>query len=183
MSGDGKPVERLLLGEIGAPHGLRGELRLRSYTAVPEDIAGYGPLEDESGQSRIQIAKLRQGPKGLLARFKGVESREAAERLTGTKLYIDHDKLPPSEEDEWYYADLIGLAVIEPDGTAIGDVVAVHDFGAGDLLEIAPTAGGPTELLAFTLETVPEVDIEAGKITFIRPTEFAARQGAEGEEE
>lgn len=160
--------DRVLLGEIGAAQGLKGEVRLRSYTQDPASIAGYGALEDEQGRS-IEIEGVRVTPKALIARIKGVTTREGAEALTRTKLYIDRARLPAREEDEWYHLDLIGLAAIGQDGAAIGSVVGVHNFGAGDIIEIKPATGGPTVLVPFTRDSVPEVDVEGGRLTLVPP--------------
>jgi 16S rRNA processing protein RimM len=160
--------DRVLLGEIGAAQGLKGEVRLRSYTQDPEAIAGYGVLADEQGRA-IEIERVRVTPKALIARIKGVTTREGAEALTHTKLYIDRERLPERGEDEWYHLDLIGLAAIGKDGVEIGKVVAVLNFGAGDLIEIAPASGGATQLVPFTRDTVPEVDVEGGRITLDPP--------------
>ena len=131
----------MLLGEIGAAQGLKGEVRLRSFTEEPAAIAAYGPLEDETG-ARDRDRGLRVTPKALIVRIKGVTTREGAEALTGTKLYVPRSRLPEREEEEWYHADLIGLAALDRDGVTIGTVVAIQNFGAGDLLEIAPASGG-----------------------------------------
>ncbi|MGZ8417568.1 MAG: ribosome maturation factor RimM [Methyloceanibacter sp.] len=160
--------DRVLLGEIGAAQGLKGEVRLRSYTQDPASIAGYGALEDEQGRS-IEIEGVRVTPKALIARIKGVTTREGAEALTRTKLYIDRARLPAREEDEWYHLDLIGLAAIGQDGAAIGSVVGVHNFGAGDIIEIKPATGGPTVLVPFTRDSVPEIDVEGGRLTLVPP--------------
>ena len=161
--------DRVLLGEIGAAQGLKGEVRLRSYTQDPEAIARYGALEDEQGRA-IEIERVRVTPKALIARIKGVTTREGAETLTHTKLYIDRARLPEREEDEWYHSYLIGLAAVRQDGEPIGTVVAVHNFGAGDLIEIQPATGGATVLVPFTRDTVPEVDVEGGRLT-LAPSE------------
>ncbi|HEY6656660.1 MAG TPA: ribosome maturation factor RimM [Methyloceanibacter sp.] len=161
--------DRVLLGEIGRPQGLQGEVRIRSFTAEPGAIADYGPLEDETGTRLFEIESLRVTPKALSARLKGVESRGQAEALTGTKLYVPRSRLPEREEDEWYHSDLIGSAALDPDGAAIGTVIAVHNFGAGDLLEIRPASGAATVLMPFTRETVPEVDVEGGWLKVVPP--------------
>jgi 16S rRNA processing protein RimM len=161
--------DRVLLGEIGRPQGLQGEVRIRSFTAEPGAIADYGPLEDEAGTRAFEIESLRVTAKALTARLKGVESRDQAEALTGTKLYVPRSRLPEREEDEWYHSDLIGLAALNADGAAIGTVIAVHNFGAGDLLEIGPPGGGATVLMPFTRETVPEVDVEGGWLRVAPP--------------
>jgi len=161
--------DRVLLGEIGRPQGLQGEVRIRSFTAEPGAIADYGPLEDEAGTRAFEIESLRVTAKALTARLKGVESRDQAEALTGTKLYVPRSRLPEREEDEWYHSDLIGLAALNADGATIGTVIAVHNFGAGDLLEIGPPVGGATVLMPFTRETVPEVDVEGGWLRVAPP--------------
>jgi 16S rRNA processing protein RimM len=158
----------VLLGEIGAAQGLKGEVRLRSYTEEPAAIARYGTLEDEHGRP-IEIESLRVTPKALIARIRGVSDREGAEALARTKLYIARARLPERGAEEWYHADLIGLAALGRDGAEIGTVVAVQNFGAGDLIEIAPKRGGATVLVPFTREAVPEIDVEGGRLTIDPP--------------
>jgi len=167
----GEKPDRVLLGEISAAQGLKGEVRLRSFTAAPADIASYGPLEDEAGSRTIEIQSVRVMPKALVARIKGVNSREEAEALTGTRLYLPRARLPAAETGEWYHDDLIGLRAVSGDGAAIGRVVAVHNFGASDIIEIEPAAGGENLLVSFTEATVPEVDLEAGTLTLVPPPE------------
>lgn len=158
----------MLLGEIGAAQGLKGEVRLRSYTEEPTAIARYGALEDEAGRA-VEIESVRVTPKALVARIKGVTTREGAEALARTRLYISRSRLPERETDEWYHADLIGLAAIGARGEEIGTVVAVQNFGAGDLIEIKPAEGGATVLVPFTRDMVPEVDVEGGRLTLNPP--------------
>lgn len=161
--------ERVLLGEIGAAQGLKGEVRIRSFTEDEAAIADYRPLEDEHGRE-VTIEALRVTPKALIARVKGVTTREGAEALTGTKLYVPRSRLPErEEEEEWYHSELIGLAVLDRDGGTIGRVVAIQNFGAGDLLELTPASGGPTVLVPFTRDTVPEIDVEGGRLTLVPP--------------
>lgn len=159
----------MLIGEIGRPQGLNGEVRIRSFTAELGAIADYGLLEDETGARRFEIESLRVTPNALTARIKGVASRDDAETLTGTKLYVPRSRLPEREEDEWYHSDLIGLSALDQDGLAVGTVIAVHNFGAGDLLEIRPASGGATLLIPFTRDTVPEVDVEGGWLKVVPP--------------
>lgn len=161
-------TDRVLLGEIGAAQGLKGEVRLRSYTEEPAAIARYGALEDEQGRT-IEIENVRGTPKALIARIKGVTTRASAEALVRTKLYLPRARLPERETDEWYHADLIGLSAIGAEGEEIGTVVAVQNFGAGDLIEVKPKKGGATVLVPFTRDTVPEVDVEGGRLTLIPP--------------
>lgn len=160
---------RVLLGEITTVHGIKGEVVIRSHTADPEDIAAYGPLSDETGTRTFHVTSARAGPKGVVARLKGVEDRNAAERLRGTTLYVDRDALPkPEQDNEFYVTDLIGLAAIAEDGKPLGKVVAVQNFGAGDLLEVAIAEQRATELVPFTDACVPHVDLAAGTVT-VRP--------------
>ena len=164
------PADRVLLGEIGAAQGLKGEVRLRSYTAEPAAIARYGALQDDAGRA-IEIESLRVTPKALVVRIKGVTTREGAEAFTRTRLYVPRERLPERGEEEWYHAELIGLAAFAPDGAQLGTVLAVHNFGAGDLIEIAPPEG-PTLLIPFTRDAVPEVEVEGGRLTVVLPEEL-----------
>lgn len=179
MGGTPKPdadTSLLLVGEIGAAQGLKGEVRVRSYTQEPTDIAAYGPLRDEAGTKTIEIERVRVTPKALIARIRGVSTREAAEALNHTKLYVARAALPAPADDEWYVADLIGLAAVSPTGAPLGTVAAVHNFGASDIVEIAPVDGGPSQLIAFTDDTVPEIDIAAGRLVLIPPEEIVASE-------
>ncbi len=165
----------MLVGEIGAAQGLKGEVRLRSYTQTPADIATYGSLQDETGAREIEIERVRITPKAIVARIKGVTTREGAEALNRTKLYASRAKLRPAEkakDGEWYVADLVGLAAVNADGAELGAIVGVHNFGASDIVEIAPVSGEATFLVAFTEATVPEVDIANGRITVVLPEEL-----------
>lgn len=167
--------QRICVARIGAPHGVRGEVKLWSFTADPLAIAGYGPLETEAGVARFEIEALRPGKDHLVARLKGVADRDAAERLTNTDLFVERERLPePEADDEFYHADLIGAAAADSDGRELGRVVAVHNFGAGDLIEIAPLQGGTTVLLPFTEAAVPSVDIAARRIVVDTKTFSAA---------
>jgi 16S rRNA processing protein RimM len=163
---------RVCLGQIGAPHGVRGEVRLRSFTAEPEAIVGYGPLQAEDG-GVIEIESLRPAKDCFVATLAGVRDRDAAERLTNVKLYVPRERLPEIEQaDEFYHADLIGLAAFDRAGKKLGTVVAVHNFGAGDLIEVRADEGkdeGKTELIAFTETTVPRVDLQRRMIVVDPP--------------
>lgn len=158
--------ERVRVGRITAAHGVRGEVKIRCFTEVPEDVGGYGPLHDAHGR-RYTLAGIRpaKGP-FVVARIEGVADRNAAETLVGRDLFVPRDRLPPPEEDEWYYSDLIGLTAVEPDGERLGRVIAVHDFGAGDLVEIAPPSGKPF-MVPFTGQCVPDINLAEGTITVI----------------
>ncbi|MEC9342574.1 MAG: ribosome maturation factor RimM [Pseudomonadota bacterium] len=174
-----KAPGRILVGKFGAPHGVRGEIRLKSFTEDPEAIAGYETLATEDGEP-VEILSLRPQGAMLVARLKGSESREAAEKLTNLELFIERSELPaPEDEDEFYLADLIGLDVVEA-GESIGKVAAVQDFGAGDILEVKP-ATGASFMVAFTRETVPEIDLDAGHLVLVRPAETEAREAGTDE--
>ena len=160
---------RICLGQIGAAHGIGGEVRLRSFTGEPDAIARYGPLETEDGRV-LTIESLRPAKDHFVAKLAGVDDRNAAERLTNAKLYVPRERLPePEEPGEFYHADLIGLAVVDPAGNNLGTVVAVHNFGAGDLIEVKPGTGGRTELVPFNATSVPVVDVAAGRMVIDRP--------------
>ena len=161
---------RVLIAQIGAAHGVRGEVRLKAFTADPLSVARYGPLESEDGR-RFEIEALRPAKDVLVVRLKGVANRNAAEALRNLRLYVAREKLPDPADDEFYVADLIGLAAERPDGASLGIVRAVHNFGAGDVLEIEPADGGATVMLPFTVATVPTVDIAAKKIVVEPPVE------------
>ncbi len=161
-------VRLVRLCEIAGAHGLKGEVRIRSFTGDPLAIGDYGSLADESGRS-FTILSAKPGPKGVIAQLAGVATREAAEALAGTALYVARDALPEAAEGEWYHADLIGLAAVGPDGLKIGTIVAVLNFGAGDLLEIGFEGTKQTQLLPFDENSVPEVDIAAGQIRINPP--------------
>ena len=162
-------TKRILLGRIGAAHSMRGEVVVQSFTKDPKDIAAYGPLTDESGKITVEIVSVRVAGKGIIARLKGVDDRTAAEGLRGTSLYVDRAKMPVPGPEDFYLADLIGLKAIAPDGTAIGEVVDVPNYGGGDLIEIRPVYGGETILVAFTKDYVPVVDVAGGKLAVIVP--------------
>lgn len=169
----------VLVGEIGAAQGLKGEVRLRSYTQDPAGIAAYGPLRDEAGTKTFLIERVRATPKALIARIEGVFTREAAEALNRTRLYVTRDALPEAPEDEWYVADLIGLSAVSPDGEAFGTVTAVHNFGASDIIEVEPSDGGAPLLVAFTDAAVPKVDVAGGRLVLIPPQEIEAKEDAD----
>jgi 16S rRNA processing protein RimM len=160
---------RICLGQIGAAHGVRGEVRLHSFTADPQAIAGYGSLETDDGRV-FEIESLRPAKNHLVAKLAGITSRSAAEQLTNIKLYVPRERLPaPVEADEFYHADLIGLAVVDRAGEKLGTVVAIHNFGAGDLIEVRQGEGEPTQMLPFDEATVPEIDLAAGRLVVELP--------------
>jgi 16S rRNA processing protein RimM len=160
-------AQRICLGVITAPHGVKGLVRVKSFTAEPDAIAQYAPLEDEAGRPiRIEFIGAAKGV--LLARIDGVADRDAAERLKGLRLCLPRDALPPPKDEEYYHADLLGLAAELPDGTRLGRVRAVHDFGAGDSIEIEREGAAPI-LVPFTRAAVPVVDIAGGRIVVDPP--------------
>ncbi|MFD2238664.1 ribosome maturation factor RimM [Aureimonas populi] len=152
----------VLLATIGGAHGIKGEVRVKSFTGEPEDIGAYGPLFDAKG-ARYTVKSARLSKTVVIVRFAEVADRNHAERLNGTELFVDRSVLPREGEDEFYHSDLVGLVARRLDGEVIGEVIAFHDFGAGDILEIAPD-GGASVMIPFTLEAVPEVDLDLGHI-------------------
>lgn len=163
------PDRRVLLGHITDAHGIRGEVKIHSYTSEPADIAAYGPLSDDAGRRSFAIQSLRVSGSKLVARIEGITDRNAAEALKGTGLFVPRDRLPRTEDEEWYVSDLVGCRAVDRDGDNFGEVVGVHSFGAGDLLEIKPAGRSVTVLLPFTRDCVPEVDLAAGEITVAPP--------------
>jgi 16S rRNA processing protein RimM len=162
--------ERLILvGRVAGAFGVRGEVRLTSLTAEPQALLDYRTLVREDGTQGLTLLSGRLAPNGLIVRAREIETREAAEALKGLGLYIPRSRLPPPDEDEFYLADLIGLAALSPAGEALGRVKAVSNFGAGDLLEIAPADGGPTWLTPFTREAVPDVRVAEGVVVVVQP--------------
>ncbi len=156
-------ADRVCVGAIAGAFGVRGAVRLKSFCAEPEAIAGYGPLWTEDGARSFTVTLDRPVAWGLAARLSGVETREAADALRGLRLYADRAALPATDEDEYYHADLIGLSVQDTGGAPLGRVAAVLNHGAGDILEIR-RAGAEPLLLPFTRAVVPTVDLAAGRI-------------------
>ncbi len=158
----------MLLGRIAGAHGIRGEVLIKSFTAAPEDIGAYGALSTADGSRAFEIASARSTPKGgVVARLKGISDRNAAEALKGTDLYVARDRLPPPSDDEFYYADLVGMTAVTPDGATLGEIVAVQNFGAGDLLEVRLAGKAKTKLIPFTDAAVPDVDAAARRVTVV----------------
>ncbi|MEL6167504.1 MAG: ribosome maturation factor RimM [Pseudomonadota bacterium] len=157
-------AERICLGALAGAFGTRGEVRLKSFTAAPEDVAAYGPLETEDGTRRFAVTLTGTAKTALTARLSGVTTKEAADALRGTRLYVDRALLPDTDEDEYYHADLIGLDVYDTGGALLGRINAVMNHGASDLLEITgPDLTAPI-LLPFTKATVPTVDLRRGRL-------------------
>ncbi len=160
----------VLVGRVGAPQGVRGEVRVQSYTADPVAIGGFGPLTDAGRTKDLAFERLRPLKDDMLVvKVKGVETREAAAALTGVDLYVRRDRLPEPSEDEFYHDDLVGLEAVSADGRALGRVVAVSNYGAGDIVEIAPEGGGEALLLPFTKAVVPAIDFGGGRIVVEPP--------------
>lgn len=160
-------VARVCIGQIGAPHGVRGLVVVRAFTEVPEDVAAYGPVSTEDG--RVLDISVRGAKKaGLIVHIDGISTREDAAALKGRRIYVDRDRLPEPDAEEFYHADLIGLRAEDDHARPLGRVIAIHDFGAGDLIEIDP-GGGDAVMVPFTAETVPEVDIRGGRIVIVAP--------------
>ena len=170
---------RVCVGQIGAAHGVRGQVRLRSFTADPQAVASYGPFETEDGQV-VAIEALRPVKDHFVATLAGIRDRDAAARLVNVKLFVPRERLPEIDEaDEFYHADLIGLLAVNPAGDRLGTVVAVHNFGAGDLIEVRLDAKDKTELIAFNEIDVPSINLGAGRIV-IQPSPVAEEGGGAG---
>ncbi|MEZ5750960.1 MAG: ribosome maturation factor RimM [Paracoccaceae bacterium] len=155
--------DRVCVGAIAGAFGVRGDVRLKSFCAEAEAIAGYGPLFTEDGARQFKVTLGNPIPNGLSARLSGVSTREEAEALRGVRLFADRDKLPMLADDEYYHADLIGMTVFDTGGAALGKVTAVLNHGAGDLLEIQRPGKG-SALVPFTMAIVPTVDLASGRI-------------------
>ncbi len=156
--------DMICIGAISGAYGVRGEVRLKSFCSEPAAIAEYGPLATEDGSRRFTIERMQPINAGFAARLSGVASKEAAEALRGTALFVSRTILPAPAEEEFYHADLIGLAVLDTGGRSLGRVTAVHDHGAGDLLEVSGPGLRNGALVPFTRAIVPTVDLEAGRI-------------------
>ena len=160
----------MCLGVVIGAHGVRGLVRVKPFTEDPDGVAAYGPVESVDGKRRFKIKVTGAAKGAVICQLEGVTDRDMAEALRGEELYVDRAALPEVDEEEGYYqADLIGLQVVGVDGRLYGHVSAVQNFGAGDLLEIARPEGGPTVLVSFTDDNVPEVDLEAGRLTLDPP--------------
>ena len=169
-------ADRICVARIGAAHGVRGEVKLWSFTEDPAAVAGYGPLETHDGTQRFEIEALRPAKDHFVARIAGISDRDAAERLRNLELFIPRMRLPEiGETDIFYHADLVGLDVVTPDGTQIGTVRALHNFGAGDIIEIMPAGSGEPVMLPFNEVTVPKIDLKAKQIVVVRPVEIETR--------
>jgi 16S rRNA processing protein RimM len=166
------PDRLILMGVFGAPQGVRGEIRVRSLTGEPRAISDYGPLTNKGRTRPFAFESLRPLKDDMLAaRIAGVSTREAADALKNVEIFARRDQLPPPNEDEFYYDDLVGLEAVDAAGAPLGRVISLMNHGAGDILEIAPAAGGETLLLPFTKSVAPRIDFDAGRIVIEPPSE------------
>src|SRR5215469_12353307 len=163
--------DKVCVAKIGAAHGVRGAVKLWTFTEDPFAVTRYGPLSTKDGARRFEVAHAREAKGFLVATLKGVTTRNEAERLNGLELYVARENLPATGDDEYYHADLIGLAAETTAGEPLGKVIAIHNFGAGDIIEIAPPAGS-TMLLPFSNAVVPTVDLKAGRVLIELPEEI-----------
>lgn len=167
-------AERLLVGVVVGAQGLGGVVRVKSFTANPADLAAYGPVEDEAGRT-LALSVIGETKGVVLTRVAGVTDRNAADALKGARFYVSRDALPAPDEDEFYLADLVGLMAEREDGTALGRVKAVHDFGAGEIIELE--GPGATVMLPFTRAVVPVVDLAGKRIVVAPPTVVGDEDG------
>ncbi|HAT85185.1 MAG TPA: 16S rRNA processing protein RimM [Rhizobiales bacterium] len=180
-----EPEGKVCIAQIGAPNGVRGDVRVKLFSDDPDNLKAYGPLHSADGSRSFKALSARPQKTVFIVRFAEITSRNDAESLNGTKLYIDRDKLPELEEEEFYHSDLMGLRAELEDGSDFGTVLAVHDFGAGELLDVAPKSG-KSILLPFTKEVVPTIDIANSKVVIVLPEGFldgddAAEKRKEGQ--
>jgi 16S rRNA processing protein RimM len=161
----------ICIARIGAAHGVGGAVKLWTFTEDPFAVKSYGPLTTKDGARQFEVTHVREARDHLVATLKGVTSRDEAERLNGIELYVARDRLPATDDDEYYHADLIGLAAVNAADEPLGRVIAIHNFGAGDIIEIAPS-NGATLLLPFTNAVVPTVDIAGGRVVIELPAEI-----------
>lgn len=178
MSAEDHALKKICVARIGAAHGVKGEVRLWPFTEDPLALKGYGPLETADGARRFEITALRAAKDHLVARFAGIDTRDAAEALNGLELHVPRARLPAPAPGEFYHADLIGLAARSPKGASLGRIVAVHNFGAGDILELKPADGGASLLLPFSDAVAPIVDVAGGTIVVDLPAAGAGGAGA-----
>src|SRR4051794_12342541 len=161
---------QICVARIGAAHGVRGAVKLWTFTEDPLAVKHYGPLVTKDGTRQFEVTHVHEAKGHLVATLKGIATREEAERLNGLELYVARGKLPATSEDEYYHADLIGLAAVDAAGEPLGRVIAIHNFGAGDIIKIAPPDGA-TMLLPFTHAVVPAVDLAKGRVVIELPGE------------
>ncbi|EAV42736.1 16S rRNA processing protein RimM [Stappia aggregata IAM 12614] len=163
--------QKVLMAKIGAAHGIRGEVRVKPYGDDPLSFADYGILTTRDGKRSFEVERARVQKTVVITKFKGITDRNQAEELNGIDLFIDRDQLPEPEEDEFYYSDLTGLDVLDQTGETLGKIIAVQDFGAGDLLEVRPKRGR-SFYIPFTKDFVPEIDLENGRVCVSLPEDY-----------
>ena len=173
MTADSKLI---LVGQVAGGFGVRGEVRVTAWTADPMALLSYGVLLRADGSPGLTLTSARPEKTAVVGRAKEIATREEADALRGLKLYITRDRLPEPDEDEFYLTDLVGLEARDPDGRVLGTVKSVQNFGADDMLEIAPATGGPTWYLPFTRDAVPELHIADGWLRAVKPTEIGERE-------
>jgi 16S rRNA processing protein RimM len=161
----------ICVARIGAAHGVRGAVKLWAFTEDPLAVKSYGPLTTKDGARQFEVTQIREAKDHLVATLQGITTRDEAERLNGIELYVARDRLPATDDDEYYHADLIGLAAVNAANEQLGRVIAIHNFGAGDIIEIAPPDGA-TLLLPFTNAVVPTVDLRGGRVVIELPVEI-----------
>ena len=164
------PRPRICVGAIAGAHGVKGLVKIKSFTEEPDGVAAYGPLSDEAGEREFTIALTGRAKGLIIARIDGVEDRNMAEALRGTRLYVERAALPPTAEEAYYHTDLIGLEAVGMDGEPVGEVKALYNYGAGDVIEIQ-RRDKDLLLLPFTKAAVPEVDLEGGRLVVREPEE------------
>ncbi|MFL5237948.1 MAG: ribosome maturation factor RimM [Rhizomicrobium sp.] len=165
--------KNVLLGVVIGAQGLKGEVKVKTFTETPEKLGAYGELHTKDGR-KLVIANARAAKDVAVVQLEGIADRDAAESLKGVEFYIPRGALPAAEEHEFYHADLVGLRAEDTEGRAVGNVIAIHNFGAGDVIEMAREDGGGTVLMPFTREIVPTIDIAAGRIVIAAPEEVEA---------
>jgi 16S rRNA processing protein RimM len=158
----------VVLGVVIGALGLKGEVKVKTFTETPENLRAYGPLHTRDGR-KLTISELRDANGFAIVRFEGVDNRDAAESMKGIELHVSRATLPGTDEQEFYHADLLGLRAEDTEGRSIGKVIAVHNFGAGDVIEIARDDDNGTVLMPFTREMVPTIDLSDGRIVIAAP--------------
>lgn len=166
----------ILVGQVGGGFGVRGEVRVTAFTADPLALTAYGPLLRADGSVALTLTSTRPDKNGVVGRAKEIATKEEADALRGLKLHVPRDRFPEPDEDEFYLADLIGVQARGTDGALMGQVKSVQNFGADDMLEIAPATGGPTWYLPFTKEAVPELHLADGWLLAVPPNEVGERE-------
>ncbi len=177
LSVDPKDRHLILLAQIGAAHGIKGDVRVKPFGEALM-LDQYGKLETGDGR-KLKITRMRTQKSMLVVKFQGVNTREEAEALNGIELFIDRSKLPPPDDDEFYVSDLVGLTVVDEAGNGLGTIRDVPNFGADDMIEIEPVGGGATYYLPFTRAIVPEIDFDNGRVLVIPPREVSERDTEE----